>query len=521
VTRILTAAAMGAVAALLAGSLTDGVDGAGAKPKPQTRANVIMIVTDDMPMSFLQPATLPNTIELLGNQGTTFSQFVVTTPLCCPSRATMITGQYAHNTGVLANRPGYSALVDRRNVLPAWLKRAGYETIHIGRFLNGYKQVAESKPAPGWTEWYSALEPRNYFNYDLQENGESVHYGGKPRDYLTSVLNRLAVKAIRRHSKGPRPFYIQLDHLAPHDEWRDSAGRCGESAIPAAADLTPFATTPLPAPPNYNEEDMSDKPPFLHALEPVSEAAHAGVQREWQCRMASLRAVDRGVQRIVATLRARGELDNTVIAFTSDNGFYHGEHRVPYEKYLPYEEGIHMPLLVRFPPSVGAVPSVDTMTANIDLAPTILELAGAPACTGKTGAVCRVMDGRSLLPLVRGEAADWAADREIVIELDRRFGEQSLPFRPCFYQGLRTLKYSYVEYLSVPGVTDGLCRETKQIDFYDLEADPYQLDNLFPVPPQTPERATYDALVARLAELRDCAGIEGRDPLPPSGHYCD
>jgi N-acetylglucosamine-6-sulfatase len=509
------------MAALAAGALAGSAGTATAKPKPQTRPNVIVIVVDDMPMSFLQSQTLGNTIELLGNQGTTFNNFVVTTPLCCPSRATYISGQYAHNNGVLANRPGYEALRDKRNVLPAWLDRAGYYTAHVGRYLNGYKKIGKSKPAPGWDGWFTGLEPREYYSYDLQVNGDTIHFGKKPKDYLTTVINRYSVRVIKRQAKKRTPFYLQIDHLAPHDEWRDSGGPCGRSAIPGPRDLTPFLSQSLPAPPNYNEEDMSDKPFFLHSLHKVDEFAYEDIQREWRCRMASMLAVDRGVQRIVSTLAAKGELDNTMIAFTSDNGFYNGEHRIPYEKYLPYEEGIHMPLLVRFPTSVGAVPAVDPMTANIDLAPTILELAGASSCIGKKGTNCRVMDGRSLLPLARGESPEWAADRDIVIELDRRFGEQSLPFRPCFYQGLRTIQYSYIEYLSVPGASDGLCRETKQIDLYDLDADPYQLENLFPTPPGTPERAAYDHLAARLAELRDCAGIEGRDPVPPSGRFCD
>jgi arylsulfatase A-like enzyme len=512
---------MVALAAVAAGALGGVAGTASAKPKPQTRPNIVVIMVDDMPMSFMQPQTLGNTMELLGNQGTTFNDFVVTTPLCCPSRATYVSGQYGHNNGVLANRPGYDALRDKRNVLPAWLKRAGYYTAHVGRYLNGYKNGGKSKVAPGFDGWFTALEPRNFYDYDLQVNGETVHFGNKPKDYLTNVLNRYAMKVIKRRARGSRPFYLQIDHLAPHDEWRDTGPPCGRSAIPGPGDLTPFLSQPLPSPPNYNEEDMSDKPFFLHSLEKVDEFAYADIQREWQCRMASLLAVDRGVAKIVSTLAAKGELDNTMIAFTSDNGFYHGEHRIPYEKYLPYEEGIHMPLLVRFPTSVGAVPAVDHVTANIDLAPTLLELAGASPCIGKRGTACRTLDGRSLLPLARGESPDWAVDREIVIELDRRFGEQSLPFRPCFYEGLRTSQYSYVEYLSVPGVSDGLCRETRQIDFYDLEADPYQLENLFPTPPATPERAAYDHLAARLAELRDCAGIEGRDPVPPSGHFCD
>ena len=384
--RGLATAAIAALGAVVAGLLLGGVGPASAKkPKPQTRPNIIVIVVDDMPLSFLQPQTLGGTMELLGNQGTTFNNFVVTTPLCCPSRATYISGQYGHNNGVLANRPGYSSLKDKKNVLPEWLQRAGYYTAHVGRYLNGYKSIGKNKVAPGWDAWFTALEPRNFYDYDLEVNGDTVHYRGKPKDYLTTVLNRTTTKVIRNRARSAQPFYIQLDHLAPHDEWRNSGPPCGQSAIPAPGDLTPFSSQPLPEPPNYNEDDMSDKPFFLHPLEKLNEFEHDDIQREWQCRMASLLAVDRGVQRIVATLQAKGELDNTMIAFTSDNGFYHGEHRVPFEKYLPYEEGIHMPLFVRFPASVGAVPSVDSMAANVDLAPTILELAGASPCLGKKG----------------------------------------------------------------------------------------------------------------------------------------
>ncbi len=209
----LATAALGAVATLAMALAGGGVDEAGAKPKPQTRPNLIVILVDDMPMSYLEP-TSPNTIELLGNQGTTFSEFVVTTPLCCPSRATFLTGQYGHNNGILANRPGYSDLVDKRSTLPVWLRRAGYRTIHIGRYLNGYKQFASHAVAPGWDEWYSALEPRNYYNYDLEVNGDTVHYGGKPKDYLTSGVQpardaghppaRQGLEAVLHPGRSPR-----------------------------------------------------------------------------------------------------------------------------------------------------------------------------------------------------------------------------------------------------------------------------------------------------------------------------
>jgi arylsulfatase A-like enzyme len=489
-----------------------------ASAKPQARPNIIVVITDDMPLSYMNASTLPNTIELLGNQGTTFTDSVVTTPLCCPSRAAYLTGQYGHNNGVLSNRPGYGDLVGKTNTLPVWLRNSGYTTIHLGRYFNGYKEVGGTKVAPGWDRWFTALEPRNYYDYDLEVNDRTVHYGKAPKDYLTSVINGIAVREIRKQAKRKRPFYMQVDQLAPHDEWRNSGGPCGASAIPGPGDLEQFANEPLPEGPSFNEQDMSDKPPYMAVRPVLNEVSIADITREYRCRLASMLAVDRGVERIVSTLAAKGELDNTLVVFTSDNGFYNGEHRVPFEKYLPYEEGIHMPLLARFPASVGAVSQVDPTVSQIDLTATILELAGAPPCMNKN--VCRTLDGRSFLPLARGETPDWVDDRGILIELDRRFGE-GLKELPCFYDGIRTATDVYIEYLSVPDPIDGLCRESFQAELYDLAADPFQLENLYPTKPGTAERERQAQLKARLDVLRDCAGIEGRDPVPASGHYCE
>lgn len=507
-------AALGVVAAALAGGAVEP-----AAAKPQLRPNIIVIVTDDMTLAQLSQATMPQTLELLGNEGTTLSDFVVTTPLCCPSRASFLSGQYGHNNGVLSNGPGYLDLIGKDNTLPVWLDKAGYETVHVGRYLNGYKQVGGKKPAPGWDQWYSALEPRKFYDYGLEVNGKTFRYGRKPKDYLTTVLNKITVRTIRKQAKRAKPFYIQLDHLAPHDEWRDTGGPCGASAIPAPGDLTPFATTPLPASPNFNEQDTSDKPAYIQALPPIDEFAIAEIQREWRCRLASLLEVDRGVQQIVSALAAESELDNTMISFMSDNGHYHGEHRIPFEKYMPYEEGIRVPGMIRFPASVGAVPVIDQPVSNLDITATILEMAGAAPCAGKD---CRVIDGRSILPLARGETPDWVAGREIVIELDRRFSVgEGFGTRPCQYQGLRTATHVYLEHLSVPDPTDGLCREALQIELYDLDNDPYELQNMFPTKPGSQERVIQLQLADQLDVLRDCAGIAGRDPVPASGHYCE
>jgi arylsulfatase A-like enzyme len=247
----------------------------------------------------------------------------------------------------------------------------------------------------------------------------------------------------------------------------------------------------------------------------LNDAQAAEIDRQRRCRLASLPAVDEGVRRIVDALAKAGELDDTAIAFVSDHGYFFGEHRIPNEKYHVYEESIRIPMLMRFPVGVGTPgAAVDAPVANIDIAPTFLALAGAQPCI-KSG--CRVLDGRPLTDLVQGAA--WPSDRALVLELVRT-AERPTTVLPCTYAGLRTLSQVYVEYLSVPDTT-GECVPAFEREHYDLEGDPYQLTNLAPAVPGTPAAESQAALAARLASLVDCAGIEGRDPLPPSGHYCE
>jgi arylsulfatase A-like enzyme len=221
------------------------------------------------------------------------------------------------------------------------------------------------------------------------------------------------------------------------------------------------------------------------------------------------------VRRIVDALSKAGELDNTAIVFVSDNGYFFGEHRVPNEKYLAYEESIRIPMLIRFPAGIGTPGAqVDSPVANIDIAPTFLALAGAQPCI-KGG--CRVLDGRSLTDLVQG--GPWPSDRALVLELVRA-AERPTTVLPCTYAGLRTSGQVYVEYSSVPDAA-GECVPASELEHYDLASDPFQLTNLAPAIPGTPTAESQAALSARLASLVDCAGIEGRDPSPPSGHYCE
>jgi N-acetylglucosamine-6-sulfatase len=509
-----------AAAAALAVAPGGDPDAAGAGERgAQTRPNIVLVTTDDQTSGQVTAATMPRTLELLGAGGTTFSNAIATTPLCCPSRASLISGQYGHNNGVLSNRDGYKGLVGKRNVLPMWLKRAGYRTAHVGRYLNTYKG---NDAAPGWQRWFSMLEPRTYFKYSAQENdGKEVRFGTDRRDYVTSVINKSAVGTVRDLVDGRRPFFLQVDHLAPHSDGigGEDGTPCAHAAIPPSHAAAGFEDEALPRPPSFDETDVSDKPIFIQVQPNLDAEDVSELERQWRCRLASLPPVDRGVARIAAALQAAGELENTAILFISDNGFFFGEHRVVREKYHVYEEAVHVPLLIRFPASVGGAGlTVDAPVANIDIPPTILELAGAQPCIPEG---CRVMDGRSLVPLAAAGATDWPFDRPLLVELDRRNSGTDLTLLPCEYHAVRDDGHLYVEYDSVPNRVTGECEESDAVEHYDLAADPFQVQNLFPAPEGTFERAIEDELAGKLAVLRDCAGIAGRDPAPASGHYCE
>jgi arylsulfatase A-like enzyme len=489
--------------------------------RQQTRPNIVLVVTDDQTLAAFNGRTMPYTVANVAGAGTTFNNTIATNPLCCPSRATMITGQYSHNTGVMNNNPGYPALNDKKNVLPAWLRAAGYYTAHVGRYLNEYPHGKKSKPAPGWDSWVAALEPRGYLKYDLRVGRKTVEFGKKLKDYLTTVINKRVNATIRKRAASPQPFFLQVDHLAPH-AGPGMGGPCAGSDVPDAlpADYAQFANEPLPTPPSLNEEDISDKPSFVQKVPSLTEKNLATITQRYRCAQGSLLAVDRGMAQIDAALAKAGELENTIVVFVSDNGFFNGEHRLPREKIRPYEEALHVPLAMRVPPGLLGAPtvsSVDELVGNIDLVPTLLEFAGAPPCY-KPGR-CRVMDGRSLVPLLLGQGG-WPQDRALVIEFrtgDEKFNTSS----SCTYSGVRTPSYTYVQHTSVPSPPDGRCVPADERELYDLAADPYQLQNQYPAQPGSFYEPIQSELAGRLAQLAGCSGIEGRDPVPASGGYCE
>jgi N-acetylglucosamine-6-sulfatase len=490
--------------------------------------NIIVIQTDDQDPASLAPDVMPNVLRDIASRGTRFTDYIDSGPLCCPSRAVMLTGQYGHNNGVMWNNPAYADLREKDNTLPVWLQQAGYVTAHLGKYLNLYG-LATGDPnqvAPGWDQWDTVLEPGGglhplaptpYYNYVLRVNGHPVRYGSAPSDYLTNVLNSKAVALIHHELPGPRPLFMEVDQAAPH-VGANTDPRCHGAALPAPPDLHAFVDKPLRTPPSFNEADVSDKPRFVRIQPRLSPQAIGNQRRVQDCRLASLLAVDRGVGQIVNALTEEHQLGNTAIIYTSDNGFLLGEHRLV-GKIDPYEADLRVPFVVRLPQRFlgpeGAPPHLGNLVANVDIAPTILSLAGAQPCTGAGD--CRVLDGRSLLPAIQSDGANWPPDRAIPLELKTSL-VHSGPVMPCVFQGVQARDQVLVEYHSV-NMGSG-CAPDHEIENYDLRSDPSELENLYPAPSGSAESRLQQSLRAEVAELSDCSGIPGRDPEPPSGHYC-
>jgi arylsulfatase A-like enzyme len=483
-----------------------------------------LIQTDDQTLRELSRKTMPETHRLLTDRGTTFSRYMVTTAECCPSRASLLTGQYAHNHGVTSNQIAYPALIDKGNVLPVWLQNAGYATLHVGKFLNKYQDFANppTQVAPGWDQWYTIMGDAPYYDYDYYVNGTVHHRGVRDSDYVTRVLNRRARKLVATYAPRRKPFYLELDERAPHTlHGRDPSDPCqrARGAIPDPRDENSLGDVKLPRPPSFNERDVSDKPSFIRDQPLLDAADRRKVKRRWECALESLRAVDRGVAKVFDAVRRSGELNRTVFVFLSDNGLFFGEHRIDDIKVLPYEEGIRVPLVIRMPKRYrhGAprLAASGAPVANIDLAPTILQLARGTPCA--TPGDCRTMDGRSILPILRRQRS-FPHDRPLLTEYDRSAPGQS---PTCTFQGVRTRSAIYIRTTSVVDRSTHQCTPASAQERYDLAADPYELHNLCFGGGACPADQRQAELEKRLTELSDCSGIPGRDPPPASGHYCD
>jgi arylsulfatase A-like enzyme len=498
--RLLAAAA----ALVLCGAIAAcGDDDERAEPNGDP-PNIVVITTDDQGLNTFTPEVMPRTFRRLVGRGTEFRQSIAAPPLCCPDRAGFLTGQYPHNNGVARNRPGYPRLRDPTNVLPAWLQRAGYRTGFVGKYLNGYSSAEGAKPAPGWDDWFSLGSNPSYYGASASDQGR-IRQLDDDR-YLTSELHRQASSFIRE-AAGDRPFFLWLAEYAPHPGGGTGHSKCEDRAapIPRSTDYRRFANAKFPKRPNFDEADVRDKPGYIGQLDRFNDREERDFEIAWRCAAAAMQEVDRGVAEILRELKSEGELDDTVVVFTSDNGTFFGEHRLSAKGNF-YEEAMRVPLVVRTPESVSggeAPPRAAQLVANIDLAPTMLELARATPCNEEA---CRVMDGRSLAPLLRGEAPAAMRNRGILAEK----GENR-----CRFLGLRTPHYYYAEKLTRDRRRAG-CK-VQELELYDLRRDPYQLESIIDRNPRKDVQ-----LSRRLNALTTCSGVRGRDPEPVAGRrYCE
>jgi len=460
---------------------------------PADRPNIVFILTDDL--DFASTQKMPQITSLLADQGISFEEAFVSHSVCCPSRATALTGLYDHNHHVLSNQPpdgGFEKFVSEgheENTIAVSLQEAGYQTAFFGKYLNGYPAGDPTHVPPGWDEWYGKLDVRKLYNYGINENGEEVSYGNQTEDFFTDVLSGQATDFAQRAAPDPRPFFMYVAPTAPHGP-----------ATPAERHKGAFSEEEPPRPPSFNEEDISDKPSQIQNAERISEEEASTIDDYYRQRLESMLAVDEMVGALVEELEAAGELDNTYIFFTSDNGFEQGEHRVQFGKNRPYEESARVPLFVRGPGvAVGA--KMERLALNTDLAPTFADLADAsfPA------------DGRSLKPLLGGEdpsswrssvlfeklelqesgeeEKDEAKDKKGKGKEKKGPGGQGGPGGSSRFQAVRTETHKYVEH------------NNGETELYDLRADPYELDNIY----ESADPSLLEDLKARLEALRSCS----------------
>jgi len=417
----------------------------GTTAERDPRWNFIIIVTDDQSVDSIphDPPVMPYLQARTGDANDhwlVFRNGFVNTPLCCPSRATLLTGRYAHNTGVLNNELGYR--LDESTTIALTLHDAGYHTGLVGKYLNKYPFEQDGYVPVGWDRWWGKVQgpvTNLYYGYRLIQDGRPVVYGDEESDYSTDVF---ADKAVEFIGSAPleRPFFLWFAPTAPHPPWISATRHDGM-----------YGTMPVGPPESIGEPDVSDKPAWVRALATFDAAQRKVLRFQHRASFETLVAVDEAIRRIMEALEARGDLDHTVIVFVSDNGFSFGEHRWV-KKTCPYEECIRVPFLIRYPLAERRV--VRTIVSAVDIAPTIAELAGTT--------LPEPVDGRSLATLIRDADAsglpdamyaEWAGDRRI----------------PQWWE-IRTQEHAYIEL------------STGERELYDVRLDPLQLENVIDHP---------------------------------------
>jgi N-acetylglucosamine-6-sulfatase len=413
-------------------TLAGGLSSSCSRTQTTTKPNIVFVLTDDQHIYHLKH--MPYLSSKPHGNWMEFTNAFENTPLCCPTRATILTGQNSHHHGI----EGQSSIKFKdTSTIATWLKSAGYRTGLIGKYLNGYP--TSTQPAnyipPGWDYWVANQDGVDYYNYKLNENGKTVSYDSAPEDYETDVLHRKAINFLDA-TPTSTPFFLYLGTHAPH-----------EPEIPAPRHKGAYKTLPLFYGPNFNESDVSDKPAWVRALPLRSKSSMDAKQR---LAAETLLAVDESIKGIMGKLIERGQLDNTVFIFMTDNGFSFGAHRWV-KKMCVYEECVRTPLLIRYP-GIADNRTETRLVSSVDIAPTLAGLA-------QVSPTLKV-DGRSLVPLLNGTATEWRSS--LLLEYQGPVD----PGEPPTFWAVRTPEWKYVEL------------GTGEKELYDMVKDPYELVNV-------------------------------------------
>ena len=354
-------------------------------PASNVRPNIVYVLADDLDSGLVQ--YMPKLTELVAAQGASFTNYYVTSALCCPSRVSMLRGQFPHNTTVLDERGRVRKVPPlglESSTIATWLQSAGYRTALMGKYLNGYLEARGAGlfdyVPPGWTEWDVVGDGFREVDYTMNHNGTLEQYGHAPEDVLTDVLPQLRDAFITQSTEAGLPFFLDLSVFAPHFPY---------TALERYANT--FPDVKAPRPPSFNARGQGE-PKWLAVQPTLSAADIAMLDAKYRRRVQAVQGIDELIGHVFETLQRTGALDNTYFVFSSDNGYHIGQHRLQPGKQTAYDSDIRVPLIVRGPGVARG--TVAAMAMNVDLAPTFASLAGVQ--------IPDFVDGRSLIPLLRG-----------------------------------------------------------------------------------------------------------------------
>jgi N-acetylglucosamine-6-sulfatase len=351
------------------------------------RPNIVFVLTDDLTWNLVQ--YMPHVLQLQ-RRGVTFSRYIVTDSLCCPSRSSIFTGLFPHDTGVLTNsgydHGGYLAFLahdDEAKTFAVAVHGRGYMTSMMGKYLNDYNPAVLSVPR-GWSDWHVAGNGYPEFNYDLNANGHLVHFGGRtsPTNYLTDVLATRATKFVAEAAKAHKPFLLEVATFAPHAPY-----------TPAPRNAQDFPGLTEPRDPSFNTNNVNP-PSWLGKRAPLAPAVVRRIDLAYRKRAQAVEAVDQLIGEVENVLGSLGLAKNTYIVFSSDNGYHMGQHRLLPGKMTAFDTDIRVPLIVTGP-GVPHDRTIPQLVENVDLYPTFAQLTG--------GTPAPSIDGHSLVPLLHGQ----------------------------------------------------------------------------------------------------------------------